>query len=254
VCPDISKNQRRTHARSANYWKVLYMTTKNALSVGFLLFPQLTQLDLTGPYEVFARAPDMTVHLIWKNREPVLSDSNLAIVPTTTFAECPPIDIICVPGGPGQVDLMEDQETLAFLKRVASTAKLVTSVCTGSLILGAAGLLKGYRATSHWSSIDQLSLLGAEPVHERVVWDRNRVTGAGVTSGIDFALTVVADLYGSDIAQGIQLALEYDPKPPFKTGSPAEAPEALVEAARSAMVAPLARRRAVSERAAKGLL
>jgi cyclohexyl-isocyanide hydratase len=212
----------------------LVMTAPTALSVGFLLFPRLTQLDLTGPYEVFARAPGAAVHLIWKNRDPVTSDRHLTIMPTTTFADAPPLDIVCVPGGPGQVDLMEDDETLSFLNRAAQEAMLITSVCTGSLVLGAAGLLKGYRATSHWTSIDQLSLLGADPVSERVVWDRNRVTGAGVTSGIDFALTVVSALYGSDTAKSIQLQMEYDPKPPFDTGSPHSAPASFVDTARAA--------------------
>ncbi|MGE7370366.1 DJ-1/PfpI family protein [Neorhizobium sp. NPDC001467] len=218
-----------------------------------MLFPRLTQLDLTGPFEVFARAPGAAVHLIWKNRRPVVSDRNLAIVPTKTFATCPPLDIICVPGGPGQVELMEDDEALAFLQKVAGEANLVTSVCTGSLVLGAAGLLRGYRATSHWTSVDQLSLLGAEPVSERVVWDRNRVTGAGVTSGIDFALTIVSSLYGSEIASSIQLQMEYDPKPPFETGSPKTAPASFVDAARAAIDDFIAERRAATVRAAARL-
>lgn len=223
------------------------------LSIGLLIFPNLTQLDLTGPYEVFARAPDTKVHLIWKTLEPVRSDRGLTILPTATFASCPPLDLICVPGGPGQIELMEDDEALGFLHRVADATRLVTSVCTGSLVLGAAGLLKGYRATSHWSAVDQLALLGAEPVRERVVRDRNRITGAGVTSGIDFALNVVADLYGRDVAQRIQLQMEYDPAPPFSSGSPSGAPAELVSALKASLGDFNNRRRAATERAAARL-
>jgi len=224
-----------------------------SLSIGLLLFPKLTQLDLTGPYEVLVRAPDSQVHLIWKTRDPVVSDRGMAILPTATFADCPPLDLICVPGGPGQIDLMEDAETLAFLRKVAPGCRWVTSVCTGSLVLGAAGLLKGYRATSHWASVDQLSLLGAEPVEERVVIDRNRITGGGVTSGIDFALTLVAEAFGQDVAQAIQLQIEYDPAPPFPGGSPKSATPTQVATAREALSGFLAIRRAATERAAANL-
>lgn len=222
-------------------------------SIGLLLFPKLTQLDLTGPYEVFCRAPGATVHLIWKTLEPVASDRGLAILPTVTFATCPPLDLICVPGGPGQIDLMDDEETLGFLRRVAGEAKLVTSVCTGSLVLGAAGLLQGYRATSHWSALDQLALLGAEPVQERVVRDRNRITGAGVTSGIDFALTVVAELHNCDIAEAIQLQIEYDPAPPFQSGSVASASAEFIAVARERMSAFTKKRLAATAHAAQRL-
>jgi cyclohexyl-isocyanide hydratase len=149
---------------------------------------------------------------------------------------------------------MDDEETLQFLRRVAADCHLITSVCTGSLVLGAAGLLFGYRATCHWSSIDQLSLLGAEPVSERVVRDRNRITGAGVTSGIDFALTVVADLLGKDAAQEIQLQMEYDPEPPYQTGSPRTAPPALVAAIHEKIATFIACRRVATERAAERLM
>ncbi|MBR0654709.1 DJ-1/PfpI family protein [Plastoroseomonas arctica] len=221
--------------------------------IGLLLFPNLTQLDLTGPAEVFARMPGAELHLIWKTRDPVPSDRTLTILPTTTFADCPTLDLICVPGGPGQVALMEDDETLDFLRRIAETCTLVTSVCTGSLVLAAAGLLTGYRATSHWSSIDQLALLGAIPTHERVVRDRNRITGAGVTSGIDFALTVVAELAGPEAAQEIQLQLEYDPAPPYDSGTPDTAPPEILAAARAKSANFMARRRAATERAAARL-
>ena len=221
--------------------------------IGLVLFPNLTQLDLTGPAEVFARMPGAEVLLLAKTLDPVSSDRGLSILPTTTFADCPTLHVICVPGGPGQVALMEDAETLGFLRRVAPGCRLVTSVCTGSLVLGAAGLLQGYRATSHWASLDQLALLGAEPVAERVVRDRNRVTGAGVTSGIDFALTVVAELAGADAAQEVQLQMEYDPAPPFAAGSPRSAPAALVDAVREKQAPFLLRRRAATERAAAAL-
>lgn len=223
------------------------------MQIGLLLFPKLTQLDLAGPYEVFARVPDATVHVVWKTREPVACDRGLALVPTTTFAECPPLDVICVPGGPGQVDLMDDAETLAFLRRHAQGAAWITSVCTGSLVLGAAGLLRGYRAACHWASRDQLALLGAEPVDARVVIDRNRASGGGVTAGIDFALALVARMKGEALAQAIQLGIEYAPAPPFDAGTPQQADPAVV-AQVSAMMAPmLARRLAATRRAAERL-
>lgn len=220
------------------------------MQIGLVLFPKLTQLDLTGPAEVFYRMPDAHVHLLWKTTDPVSSDRGMSIVPTMRFDDCAALDLICVPGGPGQIDLMDDDETLTFLQRVAPGCKLVTSVCTGSLVLAAAGLLTGYRATCHWSSIDQLELLGAIPVAQRVVKDRNRVTGAGVTSGIDFALTVVSELMGREVAEEIQLTLEYDPEPPFQAGSPSSAPPAVLEAARMKMTNFIARRRTATEQAA----
>lgn len=229
------------------------MSTPASLSIGLLLFPGLTQLDLTGPHEVFVRAPGADVHLIWKNRDPVTADSGLKLIPSTTFAECPKLDILCVPGGPGQIALMDDDETLTFLQRKAQEVSWVTSVCTGSLILGAAGLLQGFRATTHWGSLDQLTLLGATPVSERVVIDRNRISGAGVTSGIDFALTVVAEIYGASAAQRIQLQLEYDPEPPFVSGSPRTAAPELVADVRRNQTAFIARRREATEKAAAKL-
>ena len=223
------------------------------LQIGLLLFPDVTQLDLTGPWEVFVRTPGVECHLIWKDRQPVRSDRGLSILPTTTFDDSPLLDVICVPGGPGQIALMLDEETLNFLRRQAEQAQWVTSVCTGSLVLGAAGLLKGYRATSHWSSIDQLALLGAEPVNQRVVRDRNRISGAGVTSGIDFALTLVAEIAGDAVARAVQLQMEYDPEPPFTCGSPQTAPPEEVEQARAKMAEFIATRRAATEHAARRL-
>jgi cyclohexyl-isocyanide hydratase len=207
--------------------------SETTIRIGLVLFPNLTQLDLTGPAEVFGRMPGAQVVYLWKEMAPVASDRGMKILPSETFDDCRQLDVICVPGGPGQIELMDDAATLEFLQRIEPTCRLVTSVCTGSLVLGAAGLLTGYRATSHWSSIDQLSLLGAEPVAQRVVRDRNRITGAGVTSGIDFALTVVAELFGPAIAQEIQLQMEYDPQPPYDAGSPRSAPIELVDAVRA---------------------
>lgn len=229
------------------------MIETTCTSIGLILFPALTQLDLTGPYEVFVRAPDTKVHLIWKNLDFVVSDRGMAIQPTTTFNACPELDVICVPGGPGQINLMEDEEVLSFIRTQSKQAKLVTSVCTGSLVLGAAGLLKGYKATTHWASLDQLALLGAEPVSERVVRDRNRITGAGVTSGIDFALYVVSEIYGTDIAQNIQLQMEYDPAPPFTCGSPRTASEEQLKKAQEQIAPFIEKRRQATLKAAARL-
>jgi cyclohexyl-isocyanide hydratase len=195
-----------------------------SLEIGLLLFPKLTQLDLTGPLQVFASLPCAKVHLIWKRIEPVPSDSVLVLTPTVTFADCPQLDVICVPGGSGTDDLVNDQETLDFLRAQAADAKYITSVCTGSLVLGAAGLLGGYRAATHWSAMDYLPLFGATPAKTRVCVDRNRITGGGVTAGIDFALTLVSILADRQTAEAIQLRLEYNPAPPFNAGSPDTAP------------------------------
>lgn len=223
------------------------------MNIGLLLFPRLTQLDVTGPYEVFARVPAAQVHLIGKYTDPVDSDRGLQLYPTTTYSDCPPLDIICVPGGPGQVDVMDDSETLDFLRDQAVNAKWITSVCTGSLILGAAGLLQGYQATCHWASRDQLSLFGAEPSDSRVVVDRNRVTGAGVTAGIDFALQLVAQAVDERTAQAIQLAIEYEPSPPFWSGTPQHAPAEVLEEARQKMAQFMAKRLEASKQAAARL-
>ncbi len=185
-----------------------------------LAFPGITQLDLTGPYEVFSKVPGVDVRLYWKELIPIPIGSGLQLIPTCTFEDDARIDVLCVPGGPGQVELMADDTVLNFLRRAAETSRYITSVCTGSLLLGAAGLLEGYRATTHWMAMDDLTALGAIAVRERVVCDGNRITGAGVTAGIDLALTVVAQLWGESLARTVQLALEYDPQPPFTAGSP----------------------------------
>jgi cyclohexyl-isocyanide hydratase len=181
---------------------------------------------------VLARLPNTKVLLVAHTMAPVKTDRGMQIVPSITFAQCPQLDLVMVPGGPGQQQLMEDAVVIEFLQRQARGAKYVTSVCTGSLVLGAAGLLKGKRATSHWAAIDHLKLLGAIPVSEKVVIDGNVITGAGVTSGIDFALTVAATLEGEEIARSIQLQIEYDPAPPFNSGSPKTASPATVHAIR----------------------
>jgi cyclohexyl-isocyanide hydratase len=194
------------------------------LQIGIVLFPRVTQLDFTGPLQVFSSIPGAKVHLIWKRIEQVASDSVMAITPTITFADCPQLDVICVPGGLGTDDAVNDEEILAFLKQQAEGAKYVTSVCTGSLVLGAAGLLKGYRASTHWTAMDALAPFGAIPTKTRVCVDRNRVTGGGVTAGIDFALTLVSIMVDRRTAEAIQLRLEYNPAPPFNAGSPDTAP------------------------------
>jgi cyclohexyl-isocyanide hydratase len=190
------------------------------LQIGLVLFPKVTQLDFTGPLQVFSSLPDVTVHLIWKRIEPVSTDSVLVLTPTMTFADCPQLDVICVPGGAGADDMVNDEEMLAFLRQQAEGAQYVTSVCTGSLVLGAAGLLKGYRAATHWTAMEYLAAFGATPTKTRVCVDRNRVTGGGVTAGIDFALTLVSLLRDRRTAETIQLRLEYNPAPPFNSGSP----------------------------------
>lgn len=223
------------------------------MQIGLLLFPNLTQLDLTGPFEVFARTPGATVHLLWKTLEPVRDDRGLHLLPSKTLAEAPQLDVICVPGGPGQIDLMLDDEVLEFLRRQADGARWITSVCTGALVLGAAGLLKGYKATTHWASHDQLAMFGADPVQARYVIDRNRVTGGGVTAGIDFALALVAEMLGEDVAKAIQLSIEYDPAPPFNAGSPAGAGAAVLDRMRGVMAPMLEKRLAASKAAAERL-
>jgi cyclohexyl-isocyanide hydratase len=221
--------------------------------IGMLIFPDLTQLDMTGPYEVLARLPNTKVLLVAHTMAPVRTDRGMQIVPSTTFAECPQLDLVMVPGGPGQQQLMEDLVVIEFLQRQARGAKYVTSVCTGSLVLGAAGLLKGKRATSHWAAIDHLKLLGAIPVSQKVVIDGNVITGAGVTSGIDFALTVAAALEGEEVARSIQLQIEYDPAPPFNSGSPRTASPATVQAIRDRLKTLNQQRHEMAQRVGKKL-
>ncbi|WP_323120606.1 DJ-1/PfpI family protein [Burkholderia alba] len=224
-----------------------------SLRIGFLVFPRVQQLDLCGPFDVFAALPDARLHLVWKTLDPLTSSSGLVLTPDTTFADCLPLDVICVPGGEGVGALMEDPDVLAFIRLQAKGARFVTSVCTGSLVLGAAGLLRGRRATTHWAFHDLLAPLGAIPVHDRVVRDGNLVTGGGVTAGIDFALTLASELVGATEAQAIQLGLEYRPAPPFDVGGPDVAPPAIVERVRQRSAASRARREQIVARVAATL-
>ncbi|OJB37262.1 dimethylglycine dehydrogenase [Burkholderia ubonensis] len=223
------------------------------LHIGFLVFPGVQQLDLTGPHDVLASLPDTAAHLVWKTREPVASSSGLALTPGHTFADCPPLDVICIPGGTGITNLLSDRETIDFVRERSAAARYVTSVCTGALLLGAAGLLCGRRATTHWAFHALLEPLGAVPVRERVVRDGNLFTGGGVTAGIDFALTIAAELAGDEEAQAIQLELEYAPAPPFDAGSPDTAPASVVTRVRERSAANLARRRQAIEQAAAAM-
>lgn len=198
------------------------------LQIGMLLYPGFTLLDLAGPQTAFGLHG--VTHLIWKTTEPVPTDMGVSVNPTITFADVPDkLDVLFVPGGFGTNAVMQDREILNFLARAGSTARYITSVCTGSAILGMAGLLEGYRAATHWAFYEPLEALGIEPSHERVAVDRNRITGGGVTAGVDFGLTVIAELKGRDAAEFTQLALEYDPQPPFNAGHPRTARPELVE-------------------------
>ena len=225
----------------------------NPLQIGLVIFPRVTQLDLTGPVQVFSSVPGAQVHLIWKRIEPVPSDSVLTLTPTITFADCPQLDVICVPGGFGTNDMINDEEVLEFVRRQAKGAKYVTSVCTGSLVLGAAGLLQGYKAATHWTAMEFLSAFGAIPTKTRVCVDRNRVTGGGVTAGIDFALTLVSIMIDRRTAEAIQLGLEYNPAPPFNAGSPDSAPPEILALQKDRIAPSQARRAEAVDRAAARL-
>lgn len=198
------------------------------LAIVFAIYPDVTQLDFTGPHQVLSRAPGAKTIVASAQGGPVKADDGLVFADTVALANIPSCDIICTPGGPGFATAVEDAEYMANIRRLAAGARYVTSVCVGSLILGAAGLLRGKRAACHWASRDFLSAYGAIPDPGRVVRDGNVLTGGGVTSGIDFALALVAELAGNDVAEAIQLAIEYAPAPPFNSGSPETArPEVL---------------------------
>jgi cyclohexyl-isocyanide hydratase len=200
------------------------------INIGFLVYSDVVQLDVMGAYQVLSFPPNATLHLVGKTLTPISSSEGLIITPTTTLNNCPTLDVICVPGGGmGQVEVMKDESILSFLQQKSITAKYITSVCTGSLILAAANLLQGYKATCHWAFREQLALLGVEVISERVVIDRDRITGAGVTSGIDFGLTLLNLLWGEDLAKMAQLMMEYNPQPPFNAGTPETAGEKIVE-------------------------
>ncbi len=202
--------------------------------IGMLIFPDMTQLDFTGPYEVFSQMPGCEVRVIAATLQPIAARGGLKFIPDTAMADAPPLDLVFVPGGPGVGPLMEDRAVLEFLRRQSQQAKYVTSVCTGALVLGAAGLLKGYRATTHWLSLDLLPVFGTTAMPDRVVFDRNRITGGGVTAGIDFALSIAGEILGADAAKSIQLLIEYNPAPPFACGHPATADAAIVDNVRAA--------------------
>lgn len=221
--------------------------------IGYLVFPDITQLDLTGPQQVLARLPGAEQLLVWKTRDPVRSESGLMLVPDTTYADCPPLDMVCVPGGPGMNPLLTDADTIAFLQRMAPKARYVTAVCTGSLVLGAVGLLKGKRAATHWAAMGFLPKFGAIAVDERVVVDGNIITGGGVTAGIDFGLKVAAEVAGEAVAKTIQLMIEYDPAPPFDSGHPRSADPAVLANLRERMQPMHAQRAAQVEAAARKL-
>jgi putative intracellular protease/amidase len=197
--------------------------------IAFLIYPEFTALDMVGPHYMFTNLMGSTTHLVAKTKAPVKSDTGLVFVPSATFDECPrDLDILCVPGGTtGTLAAMQDDAVMRFLKDRGARAKYVTSVCTGSLLLGAAGLLEGYRATSHWVTRDLLPIFGAVPAPGRVVKDRNRITGGGVTAGIDFGLSLVGALRDTQYAEAVQLLAEYAPEPPFNAGTPERAPAAV---------------------------
>ena len=201
--------------------------------IGLVFYPGMTALDIVGPQQVFSALPGVQIHRLWKTLEQIETDDGMVILPDTTFEDCPPLDVICVGGGLGQMAIVDDPKVLEFFQKQGSTAKFVTSVCGGSEFLAKAGLLQGYRAATHWIMREQLAQLGVEVGTERVVIDRNRMTGGGVTAGIDFGLTIAAKLCGEEAAKLAQLMLEYDPAPPFDAGSPEKAGADLVNKAMS---------------------
>ena len=219
--------------------------------IGMLIFDDMTQLDFTGPYEVFSKMPGCEVKIIAKTLQPVVAKGGLKFVPDFTIDDVPALDLIFIPGGHGVSALMKDRSVLEFIRAQAQHAKYVTSVCTGSLVLGAAGLLKGYRATTHWTSIDLLPHFGAIAARDRVVVDRNRITGGGVTAGIDFALAIAAEVVGEDAAKTIQLVIEYNPAPPFNCGHPDTADVKILEALTQKLVPLQATRLVEAKEAAK---
>lgn len=216
----------------------------DTLVAGLLVFPGLTQLDMTGPYEVLARLPGWRAEIVARTMDPVRTDKGLTLLPTLDFASAPQLDLLVVPGGPGTDDLLLDTEAVAFVRKQGLAAKYIFGICTGSMLLGAAGLLKGRRAGGHWSARDLLSQFGATPSDARMTVDGNLYTAGGVTSGIDMALKLAADLAGADVAQQIQLQIEYDPEPPFRSGTPFVAPPEILERTKKAGAA----RRAMRER------
>jgi cyclohexyl-isocyanide hydratase len=223
------------------------------LQIGSLLFEGLDQIDLTGPFEVLSRMPNATYRVFAKTTDPVRDVRGLRITPDAALADAPQLDLLHVPGGFGQEALMDDEEVLGWIRRQAAGARCVFSVCTGALICGAAGLLKGRRATTHWAAFHLLPFFGAIPVNERVVVDGNMIFAAGVTAGIDGALRVAAELRGDEAAQAIQLYMQYAPEPPFDSGTPETAPPAILEGARRAVHAITEQRGVTARRVAARL-
>jgi len=201
---------------------------------GLLIFPGLTQLDMTGPYEVLARLPGWRAEIVARSMDPVRTDKGLTLLPSLDFTSAPQFDLLVVPGGPGTDDLLLDEEAVAFVRRQGLAAEYVFGICTGSLLLGAAGLLRGKRAGGHWSARDLLAQFGATPSDARMTVDGRLYTAGGVTSGIDMALRLAADLVGEDAAMQIQLQIEYDPEPPFRAGTPFVAPPHILARATTA--------------------
>jgi cyclohexyl-isocyanide hydratase len=207
------------------------LATKH-VNIGALVFSRMDQSDFTGPFEVLSRIPDSTFHVIGKDCTPVRDIRGLILTPEIALSEAPPLDLLVVPGGAGQEDLMEDEAVLSFIRRQAQNARYVFSVCTGALLCGAAGLLPGVRATTHWAAVHLLEYFGAIPVNARVVIDGSHVSAAGVTAGLDGALRVASLLRSDEIAQQIQLSIEYSPEPPFNSGNPHTAPPEIVDTVR----------------------
>jgi cyclohexyl-isocyanide hydratase len=246
-----------TLAQYARLWVEIKRRKRNAMShptqIGIVVFPNVTQLDFTGPLQVFSGLPNAKVHLVWKRIEPITSDTPLTFMPTMSFADCPQLDVICIPGGAGTDDMVTDEDVLAFLRKQADATKYITSVCTGSLVLGAAGLLNGYKAATHWTAMEYLTPYGATPTKTRVCVDRNRITGGGVTAGIDFALTLASIMTDRATAEAIQLRLEYDPAPPFTAGSPDTAPPEVLERMNQRIAAGRERRATANQKAAAAM-
>jgi cyclohexyl-isocyanide hydratase len=218
------------------------------IRIGLLAFPGMTQLDLTGPLQVFTSLPGAAVCTVWKTLDPIQTHGGLRMIPDVTLDSCPQLDVVCVPGGAAVIALMEDPEVLAFLRRQADNARFVGSICTGSLVLAAAALLRGVKATTHWAWTDLLPPLGVILTEGRVVRDGKFMTGGGVTAGIDFALTMVAELAGQDVAESIQLGLEYAPAPPFSAGHPDSARPEILASVRGRMNARRTERESVVNR------
>jgi cyclohexyl-isocyanide hydratase len=217
------------------------------MNIGMLVFPDITATDYVAPADLLVRIPGANLQLVWKHTATMETELGWKFNATTSFAECPPLDVLVVPGGPGVGKLLQDQEVIDFLAKQGATAEWIVGICTGPLLLGVAGLLTGYEATCHWASHELLDLVGAKRKNERVVVDRNRITGAGVTSGIDCALRAISLLADDDTSRSIQLFAEYDPQPPFDAGTPEKAPAHIVQAMREKIGPVVEGRRAVLE-------